>query len=253
MVNRICSQLLNSLLPRYCALCGLPSHRDLALCAGCEQDLPPNPHACYRCAIPLTNQLHTGSAWRDSVNEILCGACVANPPAFDRVIAPWLYGECMAHLIQRWKFQKERALTPLLFYLMQHRLREPYNVDLIVPVPLHWSRHWQRGFNQAQLLSSSIYTDIAAQRNGRKVEHCQHLVRRTRATTAQSGINATARRNNLTDAFTVRKRCDNLRIALIDDVVTTGATVAAIAHALKRAGAVEVQVHCLARTPSPGG
>lgn len=246
MVNRISSQMCNALLPHHCALCDFPSHRSFALCAGCEQNLMPNLHACQQCGIPMSEFGHQGPEARSN-HPLKCGACLTNPPPFTQVIAPWLYEECMGHLIQRWKFQKERALTPLLYALWRRRVTAPIEADVIAPIPLHWKRRWHRGFNQAALFTQCIHKGLE---NSPTTLHTT-LLRRRRATMAQSGITAAQRQHNLVDAFTVRKRCDNLRIALVDDVVTTGATAAAAAVALKRAGAAEIQIICLARTPSP--
>ncbi|MFK7976504.1 MAG: double zinc ribbon domain-containing protein [Halioglobus sp.] len=253
MVNSCSSGLLDALLPHYCALCGFRSLRSMALCMGCENDLKPNRSACYQCGIPLRVQAPVVAGLQSDNagdNHRRCGACLSHPPPFDRVVAPWLYDECMAHLIQRWKFRRERALTPLLYNLWRSHNLDPIDAHLIVPVPLHWARRLRRGFNQAELLAQRIHADTS---KSKRAALDRSLLRRNRATTAQTSINALERRNNLIDAFTVRKRCDNLRIALIDDVVTTGATVAAVTNALKDAGAAEVHVYCLARTPSPGG
>jgi ComF family protein len=164
------------------------------------------------------------------------------------VIAPWLYGEYFAHLIQLWKYQKEQRMTGLLATLWLQQAQRAGPVDALVPVPLHWRRRWQRGFNQSELLCRQLQ----AYQPGLKSCAIEHrLIRRRRATTAQSGMNALQRKDNLRGAFTVHKPCDNLRIAVVDDVFTTGATAAAVAQALNTAGARSVEIWCLARTPAP--
>lgn len=241
MVNSLLKALLTGLFPDYCALCGLRSSRPLPLCQACEQDLKPNSSCCYRCAIPLP-----GPGPRTC--ETLCGKCLQAPPPFDRVVAPWLYCELMAHLIQRWKFHAERRLSPLLVALWLQSLGETSAVDILVPVPLHWRRLWGRGFNQSELLCRQLRR-VSPVIGMAQLDH--RSVRRTRATRAQSGIRAVQRGANLKGAFTAIKRYDNLRVAIVDDVFTTGATAAELATTLRNAGADHVEVWCLARTPGP--
>ncbi len=235
-VNSLCRGLLDGLFPVHCALCDLPSGRDLPLCRDCAAEMPTNSPACSRCALPLP----------DGDPARLCGACLASAPPFDRVRAPWLYGEYLAFLIQRWKYAGDVTLTPLLADLWLTAAGAPSHVDALVPVPLHWRRQWRRGFNQSALLAKQL-----ARRGCPAV--ADNLVRRRRATAPQSGSDALARARNLRGAFTVPGPCDNLRLAVIDDVLTTGATAAEVARALKGAGAAEVEVWCLARTPPPAG
>lgn len=243
MVNKIGARLLEGLLPQICLFCDLQSFRQIPLCSACEADLPENKHCCYQCAIPLPAAVTADARQR-------CGACLQNPPPFTQTFAPWLYGEHLAHLVRRWKYQGERRLTPLLatlWHTQSPRITTP--ADLIVPVPLHWRRQWRRGFNQAELLASQLQLNCSALQESRIAAA---LVRRHRATAAQSGMNAAERRNNLRGVFTVRKRCDNLNIVIVDDVFTTGATATSMSSALLDAGARQVQVLCLARTPNPG-
>jgi ComF family protein len=241
VVNRALEALLSGLFPEYCRLCGLRSDRPLPLCHACQGDFQANTSCCSRCAIPLpdSSQRPQGA---------LCGKCLHSPPPFDRVVAPWLYCEQLAYLIQRWKFHRERRLTTLLAALWLMRVPEPEPVDVLVPVPLHWRRLWQRGFNQSELLARQLLSacgpGLAA------IDH--RNVRRGRATRPQSGMGASLRARNLGGAFTVHSRYDNLRVGIIDDVFTTGATAAAVAGALRGAGARHVEVWCLARTPAPG-
>jgi ComF family protein len=242
LVNNFGISLFDGLFPHYCALCGLRSHRQVPLCLECEREMPVNQHCCARCAIPLP-------AIAKSTTARLCGSCLHTPPPFDRVIAPWLYDEYFAHLIHQWKFRRDRRLTTLLAALWQQRAELQSPIDLLVPVPLHWRRRWRRGFNQSELLCRQLRATCPALKSS-KLAH--RLVRRRRATAAQTGMSARQRASNLKGAFTVSMPCDNLRIAIVDDVFTTGATAAAVADALATAGASYIEVWCLARTPSPG-
>lgn len=240
-VNSFGEDILEALFPNYCFLCGLRSRRSLPLCHGCQRDMPANNYCCRRCAIPLPPGIATNG-------NAQCGDCLSQSPPFDRVIAPWLYSEQLALLIHRWKYQGERRLTPLLGALWLQGADSPPPVDLLVPVPLHWSRLWRRGYNQSELLARQLHADSPA--IGRShVE--RRLAKRVRPTPAQAGMTAAQRTGNLRGAFTSNKPCDNLRVAIIDDVLTTGATAAALASTLRAAGASYIEVWCLARTPAP--
>lgn len=242
MVNNFGVRLLDGLFPNHCALCGLRSRRPQPLCLDCEQEMPRNHHCCTRCAIPL-------SPVTVPEFERECGNCLHQAPPFDRVIAPWLYGEYFSRLIQLWKFQRDRRLTALLATLWRQQAELQYTIDLLVPVPLHWRRQWRRGFNQSELLGRQLLNICPELRSCTLADG---MVKRQRATAAQSGMNAAQRARNLVGAFTVCGPCDNLRVAIVDDVLTTGATAAAVASALKQAGAAHIEVWCLARTAAPG-
>lgn len=238
MVNSFFSALLDGLFPQYCSLCGLQSRQPRALCAPCKAEMAANSAACLHCGLPLPEPA-AGSA---------CGRCLVQPPVFSRVEAPWLYDEYMAFLIRRWKFHREQQLTPLLAQLWLERAGTAPAVDLVVPVPLHWRRRLQRGYNQAELLAREL---LRRQPRLSRGGLARGLLVRSRATPEQSGLPAGQRERNLLHAFTARGRCDNLRIALVDDVLTTGATASEAAATLLAAGAREVHIWCLARTPAP--
>ncbi len=238
MVNKGTARLLDRWLPRQCRLCGLPGDSSLPLCSLCRGALTANTAACVSCALPLP----------PAAGELRCGPCQASPPPWTRVRAPWLYEDNLGFLLKRWKFQGEHQLSTLLATLWLAGNPEPPELDLVVPVPLHWWRQVRRGYNQAELLARAI---LRAACWPAHPSLDARLVKRRRATSAQSGLDAAARRRNLGGAFTVRRRCDNLRVAVVDDVLTTGATATAVTRALYRAGAREVEIWCLARTPPP--
>ncbi len=233
------NSLLGGLFPHACCLCGLPSRRQWPLCTPCERDLTPNHSPCRCCALPLAGA-------GDGAH--LCGACLRRPPHFDRVVAPWQYTDPLAHLIRRWKYRGDTRLTALLAHLWLTGPGRPGEVDVVLPVPLHWRRRWRRGFNQAELLARQLlrsHPDLAVA--GMK----PRLARRGRSTPPQSGTAAGERKRNLRGAFTAGSGCANLRLAIVDDVLTTGSTADALAGTLRAAGASRVEVWCVARTPAP--
>ena len=237
-VNKTAHPLLEAVFPQYCLLCQLRSHSPLPLCAECFTCLQGNDHACERCALPLS----PGAGG-------LCSQCLTQPPAFDSVIAPLVYEPHIALLISRWKFGRERRLTQLLAVLWQAWVIPPMDRDLLLPVPLHWRRLLWRGFNQAALLGLAIR---AREPELGLLPLRTNILQRRRATAAQASLSGQQRSANLQAAFQIRGDVRGLRIAVIDDVMTTGATADAIAQALKAAGAADVQLWCLARTPAPG-
>ncbi|MEN8175818.1 MAG: ComF family protein [Pseudomonadota bacterium] len=222
------------LFPPGCLLCGAPSssHRDL--CAGCFRELPHNLHACRRCALPLPAEA-AGN---------LCGGCQQKPPAFDHCLAPLRYAPPVDRLVTALKFGQRLVNARLLGGLLWDytRMRADFTPDFLVPVPLHPRRLRDRGFNQALEISREV-----ARLSGIPVRH--GCVRRNRATPPQAGLGRRQRLHNLHDAFTASGSLAGMRIALVDDVVTSGQTANAVSTALFRAGAAEVSVWTVARTP----
>jgi len=228
-----------------CLLCGGAAEQvALPLCAGCDDDLPWLAGHCTVCALPLpTPGLTCGQ---------VCSGCLHRAPAFHRVETPLRYGFPVDALVTRFKHQANAPLGRLLGQLLERHLLHAYEEglprpDRLVPVPLSRRRERQRGFNQAQLLAQWLAVPLGLPVDNR-------LVRRMQDTPAQQGLDAATRKRNLRNAFALADGAvvEGLHLALVDDVLTTGATAERIARLLRRAGARRVDVYCLARTPAPG-
>ncbi len=170
-----------------------------------------------------------------------CGLCRRGLSGFDAAYSYGSYDGTLRKLIQLFKYGKVLTLARPLGQLLANAVPRERVYDLIVPMPMHWRRRWSRGFNQSALLG-----EVLASRMHLKVSSA---VRRRKATPPQAGMTATQRRANMSGAFDVRRPGDvrGKRILLVDDVFTTGATAAACARALKRAGALHVAVLTVAR------
>ncbi len=213
-------------------LCGERGHAGLDLCHACRLDLPVIEVACERCAIPLPATRHHGN---------LCGQCQTEPPAFAHCLAPFAYHAPLDHLLKDLKFKRRLALARTLGGLMAPWLADRTNglPGRIVPVPLHPARLRERGFNQSLALAHPIARYLKLPLD---IDSC----RRLRDTPPQAELSARQRHGNLEGAFGVRRRLAG-RIAIVDDVMTTGCTVQALARALRDAGAAQVDVWVCAR------
>ncbi len=168
--------------------------------------------------------------------------CRLGLQGFDAVYTYGSYEGTLRKLVHLFKYSGMRPLARPFGELLKQALPLDQAFDVIVPMPLHWFKHWQRGFNQADLLAREI---------GRKWRvPVREVVRRKKATSPQAGLTNAKRRANVQGAFRVSRgrRLDGLRVLLVDDVLTTGATASACARALKRAGAAHVSLLALART-----
>lgn len=211
----------------YCLLCAARG-ADAGLCPGCRSDLPWQRAACTRCALPLAN-------------NAVCGACLKAPPPQDGAWSVFDYHPPLDFMIRRLKFRGELAWARALGALMADELfrRCPERPEAIVPVPLHRRRLAGRGYNQALELARPL-----ARRYG--IPIAPDLCLRSRPTAEQTALDAAARRANVRGAFLVR-RPPPTTVVIVDDVFTTGSTVAALAQALRRAGAERVLVWVCAR------
>lgn len=218
------------LLPSTCLLCGAAGMRALDLCAGCLSDLARNEPACATCALPLPHA------------AIACGACMRKPPRFIAAFAPYRYAYPIDGLIQRLKFGGDLAAGRVLATLLARALPQDWPaMDVLVPLPLARRRLRERGANQTHELARALPWPLD-----------RHALQRVRETEAQTHLDAAQRRANVRNAFLADARVKGRAVVLLDDVITTGATVRSAARALRRAGAREVRVLAVARAPRRG-
>lgn len=218
------------LLPPRCLACADPGVDGLDLCAACHAALPASGHACARCALPLASQ---GT----------CGACLRRPPPLDLVCASFVYAAPLDRLLPRYKFHGDLAAGRLLAGLMLPAVARCTTPQALVPVPLHRQRLRRRGYDQALELARPLATALG-------IPLRAGLLQRVRPTAPQSELDAAARQRNLRDAFRARGRGPlPSHVTLVDDVMTTGATLHAAAAALRRAGVARVDAWVCARAP----
>jgi len=231
-VNNWLNIIQKKLLPPRCIFCGAEGYADFDLCAVCAGQLQHNSPCCPRCAQPFE---------AGQPDEIVCGRCIANPPWFDAAYAPYLYDEYLQHLIAGLKYRQRIVHARLLGRLLAAHVGTQANrPDCLIPVPLYPQRYRERGFNQALEIARVIARelDIALDISG-----CI----RVRDTGHQTGSTARQRRKNLRGAFDLRRPLPYHHVAIVDDVMTTGATVNALAASLKRGGVSKIDVWVCAR------
>lgn len=225
--------LLNTLLPKICRLCQQHSDTDHTLCSFCKDSLVPNSPACVRCGEYLPTSVAQG-----------CPYCTPGLFAFDTCHAPWEYSEGLRYLIHRWKFVQTTNLTSALADLLLDGLANSHSIDALVPMPLHWRRTWQRGYNQCLLLAEHLSKELAI--GVHNVLSCTLYQAPQHKTLHRQARHLSAKH------FRCGQNLKGLRLALIDDVMTTGQTAHRAAQCLKAAGAEHVAVWCIAKTPKPG-
>jgi ComF family protein len=220
-------------LPPRCPACGLIVGDQHRFCFACWSALRfLGDPACARCGLPFETDPGQGAE---------CGACLADPPRFDRARCAVAYGEVARAVALKLKYAGRPGVAEIMASLMVRHVDRDSDA-LLVPVPLHRWRIWRRGYNQSALLAralarrSGISTDLALLERVKHTPPLRGLGRRERANTVRGAFRLSADRN-------VKDR----RIILVDDVFTTGATVNACAKLLKRSGAAHVNILCWAR------
>jgi ComF family protein len=221
--------MLDALFGGSCFLCR--GAAEGLLCAPCDADLPRlSGPLCPRCAL----QTNDGA---------VCGRCLARAPRFDATVAALAYRFPADVLVQALKFQGELALAPLLGGLLAQAVAvaAPLRIDLIIPVPLSAARLAERGYNQAMEIARVLARSTRAKLD-------PSLCERTRDTAAQVGLPFPERAANVRGSFHCPRMLGGISIAVVDDVMTTGATLDEVARTLKAAGAASVVNWVVART-----
>lgn len=243
-VKGILGAVLDLLLPHQCLKCGAVTGGAGALCTRCWAGISfIAPPVCGRCGYPF--ELGDASGGADGV----CGACLRDPPPWERARAVFRYDAASRPLILGFKHGDRTQGAPA-FGAWLARAAGPLaeEADLVVPVPLHRRRLFRRRYNQAALLAAALA-------RGKGIDCIPDLLVRTRATPSQGRLSRAGRRRNVRGAFAVaprhRERIGARRVLLVDDVMTTGATLEAAARCLLRAGAGAVDAAVLARVVRP--
>ena len=225
-------RLQTGLFPRACRLCLTPAGQGDELCPACHRELPWLTHSCSGCAIPLPTETHA----------TLCPQCQKKPSQLDHCQALFGYMEPIDQWIQQLKFRQDLTAARLLGELLAQQVPANSNdrpVNLL-PVPLHRSRLRTRGYNQALEIARPLV------RKGYPLQPA--VCRKHKATAAQSDLPARERRRNVHGVFSVTRPLQGENFLLVDDVLTTGATLNELARTLKNAGAERVEAWVIART-----
>ncbi|MBS1142032.1 MAG: Phosphoribosyltransferase [Proteobacteria bacterium] len=225
-IKALARKLGNAILPGSCLLCGADSQSEL-LCTKCNADLPGLPsHLCPLCADQTTHGER-------------CGACLKDTPHFDRTIALFHYDFPLDRIVHVLKYGHQLAVATWCSEQLATRIATD-ELDLIVPLPLHPQRLIERGFNQSAEIARTLGKSLAI-----PVDHTNVL--RTRPTPPQADLPHKDRKKNVRGAFECRADLTGRRLLLIDDVMTTGATVNECARVLKLHGAASITVAVIAR------
>ncbi|MCB5205960.1 ComF family protein [Methylovorus mays] len=224
----MCS-FFSQLLTQECLLCTAVDGGDLGLCASCQQDLPWHKiPRCPQCALP-SNQ------------GLLCGHCLTSPPAFDHTHALLRYDFPLDAMLQGYKYRDMLHMARVFGHLLAESVSARPRPDRLIPMPLHPLRLHERGYNQslevARIISKAL--DIRLDYTS-----CERI----KFTPPQASLPLKARASNMKGAFACHAAMAGERVVLLDDVMTTGASLQALAKTIKKAGAAEVECWVIART-----
>lgn len=225
------SQIERVLPAQPCLLCGASS-RNGPWCGPCDDAMPyfSIPH-CPVCALP-------------TLNGAICGRCLKQPPQFDRTVAVFAYKFPLDKMVQALKFNGQLVLVRQFADKLAQRVE--IRPDCIVAMPLHPARLRERGFNQSLELARQVASIL-------NIPLLNHACQRVRDTPPQSALTWKERGKNMRKAFTCTEDLSGKHVAVVDDVMTSGASVNELAHALRQAHAREVSAWVVARTLPPSG
>lgn len=230
--------LLEACLPSHCLLCDLPSKQSL-ICRYCHDTILTERTCCLHCGCGL------------AVSQSFCGECLQHHFDFTQLHAVASYQAPFPTLIKRLKYNNQLLYAELLGLLLAGSIKQRYTeidlqaIDYLIPVPLHSKKQRKRGFNQAQLITNAVIQHLP-------IAIAKQQIIRNKITSPQEGLSRNQRALNLKNAFTVNsKDKESLKdkyVVLIDDVVTTGATINSLCQCLLEAGVKRIDVWCICRT-----
>ena len=230
-LRRLGTVLRQDFLPSHCLLCNSPCGLPQLLCNSCNDGIRPNLWPCPVCA---------------SAQCALTRHC-GKPRTLRRARAGLVYGGVVRELIHRWKFAGAADLTGLLAQRALETAPLRPRFDALVPVPMHWRRRWYRGYNQSDLLAR-VVSQVVYQQSGVRVP-VRNLVRAHGGSRPQHRMNRLERRHNVRNRYSTKADLAGRSLLIVDDVITTGTTLGAVASCLAEAGARRVEAWCLARAP----
>ena len=221
---------MSKLFTSLCLICNDISLEYLSLCQACLDELPQNLHYCTQCGLKIEGEASK-----------ICGACQQKPPFYDSIIAAYRYEYAIKHLITEFKFYKKLRNADLLGKLLAKHINKQQLPEYLIPVPMHRKRLTQRGFNQAMELCHVLSKEL-------NIPILSNAIIKKKATEAQANLTAKQRRQNLKGSFAINEVINAQHIAIVDDVMTTGATMNELAKLLKKAGVKHIQAWVCART-----
>lgn len=228
-ISSILSDLFQALLralPLRCQLCHLKlDQRCFPWCKTCQQSLPCSPR-CQHCGLPTSYEM------------LNCGRCQLKLPVWDRLICVGDYTFPYDKLLHQFKYQGHYWLAPALAKLLTKHIKQP--APVLLPVPMHWRRRLLRGSNHATILAQTLAEQL-------NVAYYSDRLKRIRPTRQQQGLSRKSRLSNLKNAFAVIGSLPE-HVALIDDVVTTGATLSQLCRLLRQHGVKRIEVYCIVRS-----
>jgi len=213
-----------------CVLCAQKADLPVELCTPCKAVLLDESNRCQRCGVGMP--YGSGS----------CGRCQHRPPEYDHCEAVLGYTLEAGQLIRQLKYNQKTSISQVMAYLLAEHLQKHREVlpEAIIPVPIHRNRLYRRGFNQTMEIAKYLgqFLDVPVD-----YKSCQ----RTKQVESQTQLGMSARRNNVKGVFRLIRPIEYQHVAILDDVVTTGATVEELTHVLKEAGVKNVEVWCCVR------
>lgn len=225
--------LSKALIPTVCHLCADSGEHSIPnLCAACQSNIPYIDHACEHCSLPISSE-HT-----------FCNQCAANRPVYDTSLTVFHYKKPMDVLFNRLKHHRDITVAATFANLLADKIisSNAELPDIIIPIPLNWKRQLMRGFNHSQAIAALLAGRLGVNLDAKAL---------TRVTNSapQQGLSRVERLKNLDRCFEANKSVRNKKVAIVDDVITTGATMQAAATALYIKGTTSISAWSVARTP----